>query len=140
MGFDAASDPTRREALNRARDTGKPTATDPLRLIQDSERQGGFVVFLPVYKPGYPQNSLEERRLNLQGYVSGAFRIDDMMNTALKGAKLDDIKIRLFDARGGKKNVCSMSIAQRGSIHSICRLKRTKAFSRRRSREPFHSR
>ena len=103
MGFDAASDPTRREALNRARDTGKPTATDPLRLIQDSERQGGFVVFLPVYKPGYPHNSLEERRLNLQGYISGAFRIDDMMNTALKGAKVDDIEIRLFDARGGEK-------------------------------------
>ena len=103
MGFDAASDPTRREALNRARDTGKPTATDPLRLIQDSERQGGFVVFLPVYKPGYPHNSLEERRLNLQGYISGAFRIDDMMNTALKGAKGDDIEIRLFDARGGEK-------------------------------------
>src|ERR1044071_5483088 len=103
MGFDAASDPTRREALNRARDTGKPTATDPLRLIQDSERQGGFVVFLPVYKPGHPQNSPEERRLNLQGYISGAFRIDDMMNTALKGAKVDDIEIRLFDARGGGK-------------------------------------
>ena len=103
MGFDAASDPTRREALNRARDTGKPTATDPLRLIQDSERQGGFVVFLPVYKPGYPHNSLEERRLNLQGYISGAFRIDDMMNTALKGAQGDDIEIRLFDARGGEK-------------------------------------
>jgi len=103
MGFDAASDPTRREALNRARDMGKPTATDPLRLIQDSKRQGGFVVFLPVYKPGHPQNSLEERRLNLQGYISGTFRIDDMMNTALKGAKLDDIEIRLFDARGGEK-------------------------------------
>ena len=75
LGFDAASDPTRREALNRARDTGKPTATDPLTLLQDVEREGGFVVFLPIYKPGRPQNNLEERRLNLQGYVSGAFRI-----------------------------------------------------------------
>jgi PAS domain S-box-containing protein len=103
LGFDAASDPTRREALNRARDTGKPTATDPLRLLQDSERRGGFVVFLPVYKPGRPQNSLEERRLNLHGYVSGVFRIDEMMNNALKDAKTDDIEIRLFDARDGEK-------------------------------------
>jgi len=103
LGFDAASDPTRREALNRARDTGEPTATDPLTLIQDIEREGGFVVFLPIYKPGSPQNSLQERRLNLQGYVSGAFRIRDMMNTALKGAKMDGIEIRLYDARGGEK-------------------------------------
>jgi PAS domain S-box-containing protein len=103
LGFDAASDPTRREALDRARDTGRPTATDPLRLIQDIEHEGGFVVFLPVYRPGHPQNSLQERRLNLKGYVSGAFRIRDMMNTALKGAKVEDIEIRLYDARGGEK-------------------------------------
>ena len=103
LGFDAASDPTRREALNRARDTGEPTATDPLTLIQDIEREGGFVVFLPIYKPGRPQNSLQERRLNLQGYVSGAFRIRDMMKTALKGAKMEGIEIRLYDARGGEK-------------------------------------
>ena len=103
LGFDAASDATRREALNRARDTGEPIATDPLTLIQDVEREGGFLVFLPVYKPGRPQNSLQDRRLNLQGYVSGAFRIREMMNTALKGAKMEDIEIRLYDARGGEK-------------------------------------
>jgi PAS domain S-box-containing protein len=103
LGFDAASDPTRREALNRAGDTGKPTATDPLTLIQDIQREGGFVVFLPVYKPGRSQNSLQERRLNLQGYVSGAFRIRDMMSMALKDAKVEDIEIRLYDVSGGEK-------------------------------------
>jgi PAS domain S-box-containing protein len=119
LGFDAASDLTRREALNRARDTGKPTATDPLRLIQDSERQGGFVVFLPVYKPGRPQNSLEERRLNLQGYVSGAFRINEMINAALKGANMEDIEIRLYDARGGEKKrlLYEHRSKERGSEH-----------------------
>jgi PAS domain S-box-containing protein len=103
LGFDAASDPTRRDALNRARDTGKPTATDPLTLIQDIQREGGFVIFLPIYKPGRPQNTLQERRLNLRGYVSGAFRIRDIMNAALKGAKVEDIEIRLYEARGGEK-------------------------------------
>jgi PAS domain S-box-containing protein len=103
LGLDALSDPIRREALNRARDTGKPTATDPLTLIQDFEREGGFVVFLPIYKPDLPREALEERRLNLQGYVSGAFRIREIMNTALKGEKMEDIGIRLYDAKGGEK-------------------------------------
>jgi PAS domain S-box-containing protein len=104
LGFDTASDHARREALNRARDTGKPTATDPLTLVQDIEREGGFVVFLPIYKPGRSLNSLQERRLNLQGYVSGAFLIRDMMNAALKGAKMEGIEIRLYDDdRGGEK-------------------------------------
>jgi PAS domain S-box-containing protein len=35
--------------------------------------------------------------------VSGAFRIRDIMNTALKSAKLDDIEIRLYDAGGVEK-------------------------------------
>jgi PAS domain S-box-containing protein len=103
LGFDAASDATRRDALNQARDTGEPIATDPLTLIQDFEREGGFVVFLPVYKPGRPHHTAEERRLNLQGYVSGAFRIREMMNTALKGAQVEDIEIRLYDARDGER-------------------------------------
>jgi len=137
LGFDAASDPARREALNRARDTGQPTVTDPLTLIQDIEREGGLVVFLPIYKPGLPQNSLQERRVNLQGYVGGAFRIRDMMNTVLRGAMVRDIEIRLYDAPGGEKKVCYMSIAQRTSSHRIYRLNRTKAFNRRRSRESF---
>src|SRR5262245_48088118 len=103
LGFDAASDPARREALNRARDTGQPTATDPLTLIQDIERDGGLVVFLPIYRSALPHDTLEERRVNLQGYVSGAFRIRDMMNTVLKGAKVEDIEIRLYDGSGGEK-------------------------------------
>ncbi|MGE5303709.1 MAG: CHASE domain-containing protein [Alphaproteobacteria bacterium] len=103
LGFDAASDPTRREALNRARDTGKPTATDPLTLMQDIEGQRGFVIFLPIYKPGHSPNSVQDRRLNLQGYVSAALRIRDIMNIALKGAKVEGIEIRLYDAGGGEK-------------------------------------
>ena len=109
LGFDAASDPARREALDRARDTVKPTATDPLILVQDIEREGGFVVFLPIYKPGRSLNSLQERRLNLQGYVSGAFLIRDMMNAALKGAKVEGIEIRLYDdEKGGEKKTSAL--------------------------------
>ena len=107
LGFDAASDPTRREALNRARDTGKPTATEPLTLIPNVELEPGFVVYLPIYKSGHPQNSLKERRLNLEGYVSGVFRIAEMVKTSLRGANTKDLEIRLYDdndKRGGEKN------------------------------------
>ncbi|HUK40569.1 MAG TPA: CHASE domain-containing protein, partial [Candidatus Acidoferrales bacterium] len=99
LGFDVASDPIRREALDRARDTGKPTATDHLTLIQDVKRDAGFVVFLPVYRFGLSQDSVAERRVNLEGYVVGAFRIRDIMNAALKVSETRDIEIRLYDAR-----------------------------------------
>jgi CHASE1-domain containing sensor protein len=140
LGFDAASDPTRREALNRARDTGQPTATDPLTLIQDIEREGGFVVFLPIYKPGRPQNSPQERRLNLQGYVSGAFRIRDMMTTALKGAKTEDIEIRLYDARGGEKKRLLYEHRSKQLESRDLPVEANEGFSARRSRDSFPSR
>jgi PAS domain S-box-containing protein len=95
LGFDTASDRRRREALDRARDTGLPTATDTLSLISNDEP--GFVVFLPVYYVGRPQNSLQERRLNLQGFVSGAFRIGDIIKSALRNQDAEGFSIRLYE-------------------------------------------
>jgi CHASE1-domain containing sensor protein len=102
LGFDVASDPSRHEALNRSRDTGQPAATEPTTLVQDIERELGFLVFLPIYANGLPQNTPEERRRNLQGYVTGAFRISDMIVASLKGVEARDIEIRLYNDRGGE--------------------------------------
>jgi CHASE1-domain containing sensor protein len=49
LGFDLAFDPVRREALDRARDTGKPTASDQITLIRDTSGEPSFLVFLPIY-------------------------------------------------------------------------------------------
>ena len=104
LGFDVASDPVRREALNQARDTGKPRATDPTTLVQDAELKPGFLVFLPIYRNGLPQRTPEERRRNLQGYATGAFRVSDLIKTSLKGGEEPkDVEIRLYDDTGGGK-------------------------------------
>ena len=104
LGFDVASDPIRREALNQARDTGKPRATDPTTLVQDAELKPGFLVFLPIYRNGLPQRTPEERRRNLQGYATGAFRVSDLIKTSLKGGEEPkDVEIRLYDDTGGGK-------------------------------------
>src|SRR6185369_8238167 len=50
LGFDLASEPIRREALDRARDTGRAAASDPLTLIRRRESEPSFVVLVPVYK------------------------------------------------------------------------------------------
>jgi len=48
LGFDLASDPCRRRALERAAETGLPTATSPLRLAQSDGTSLGFLVVTPV--------------------------------------------------------------------------------------------
>jgi hypothetical protein len=53
LGFDVASDPTRFEALTRARDSEKPVATGRILLVQDTAQQFGFGVYLPFTRPAY---------------------------------------------------------------------------------------
>jgi signal transduction histidine kinase/CHASE1-domain containing sensor protein len=96
-GFDATSVPDRLEALQHARDTGQPTATGRLTLGQDHGRQFGLLIFLPLYNPALPQATLEERRQNLYGYVTGVFQISAMVEPALQGVEPGDIELWIED-------------------------------------------
>ncbi|MBI4340720.1 MAG: CHASE domain-containing protein [Candidatus Omnitrophica bacterium] len=75
LGFDLATEPTRRSAAEHARDTGELTATSRLTLHVDVDAaEPAFILLLPVYRNGLPQRTLEERRTALHGYVAGGFR------------------------------------------------------------------
>lgn len=97
FGFDIASNPARREALNQARDTGKPIATSRITLVQEAEKQFGVLVVMPVYRNGFPSNTLETRRRNLKGYVVGVFRGGDIVKAALQGLHQEEFVYRLRD-------------------------------------------
>jgi signal transduction histidine kinase/integral membrane sensor domain MASE1 len=117
LGFDVASDFIRFQALSEARDTGKPIATAWVTLVQETENKPAFLVFLPIYLHGLPQNTLEERRHNLQGYVVGVFRINEMVEASLEGTDREGIVIHLHDeATPGWKYLLysSLSDDQRG--------------------------
>jgi PAS domain S-box-containing protein len=92
-----ASDPERFEAVQRARDTGQPSATGRLMLVQEPGREAGIVVFLPIDSPGLPPTTLAERHQRLQGYVTGVFRIGAMVEAALAGLKQESITLWIED-------------------------------------------
>ena len=71
LGFDMYSDPVRREAMARARDTGLPAATGRVDLAQGpgDPQEAGFVVFLPAYSGSRAPSSVDERRARLLGWV-----------------------------------------------------------------------
>jgi signal transduction histidine kinase len=95
LGYDLASDETRRIALHRARDTGEETATGRIQLVQDrGGNQYSFLVFLPVYRQ--PADSVMRRRQLLLGYLLGVFRVADVVEESL--ANLDnEIDFYIFD-------------------------------------------
>jgi len=92
LGYDLASDRTRRLALERARDSGKLAATARIRLVQEvTEAQYSFLVFLPIYEASFSPSSttLAERRRSLDGYVLGVFRVADVVEEALQDLDYD---------------------------------------------------
>jgi signal transduction histidine kinase/CHASE1-domain containing sensor protein len=97
LGLDIASAPDRLEALQHARDTGQPTATGRLALVQAPDRPSGLLIFLPLYGPALPHATLEERRQHLHGYVTGVFQIGAMVEAVLQGLEREGLVLRIED-------------------------------------------
>ncbi|KKL27082.1 hypothetical protein LCGC14_2388740, partial [marine sediment metagenome] len=97
VGFDLASDPTRLEALNRARDTGQVQATARITLVQETAKQYGILVFQPIYQNGTSPETVTERRLQLLGFALGVLRLGDIIGVEAKEHNDTPMEIFIFD-------------------------------------------
>lgn len=98
LGLDAWSTPVRREAMETARDSGMPAITGKLILAADQGRDAppGFIMYLPLFAHGQPQNTVSQRRANLIGWVSATFHMDDFM-ASLYGKPVSGLSIAIYD-------------------------------------------
>ena len=83
IGFDVGSDPVRLAALERARDTGKPTATERIMLVQEGEPKFSVLVFSPLFAKGLPATTVAERRMALQGFTVAVLNMEKLLLAAL---------------------------------------------------------
>ena len=97
QGLDVASEPVRREAVARARDTGRITASGPIRLVNESEGQLAVLAFAPVYGVGRVPPTVAQRRRAIRGYTTGAFRLGDLVDKAIGVLPRDGMRVALFD-------------------------------------------
>ena len=84
FGLDFLSDPARRAAALRAIRTTQPAATAPVRLVQDSGDQRGFLIMLPYYLGGNQRPLRPDRPERFGGVVYAAFRTEDLLNATLR--------------------------------------------------------
>ena len=97
LGFDNYADPTRRAAMDEARDTDMAVISGKLLLQEtDGHVRAGFLMFLPVYKSGIPHDTLAKRRANLIGWVYASSRLHAMME-GIRGEGYTDLDIELHD-------------------------------------------
>ena len=85
LGYDMSTEPMRRAALDRARDTGVATVSGKLGVMRDGDhfRDAGFLIYVPVYESGDVPTTLTERRQQLFGFVFSSFKAGDLFRDIL---------------------------------------------------------
>jgi CHASE1-domain containing sensor protein len=117
LGYDMFAEPLRREAMERARDTGKSAASAKLTLMQEiaPAKQAGFLIYFPVYAGGTVPDSIAERRTRLQGFVYCAFRATDLFESLFNEEK-GAAQLEIFDGfNTNNANLIFRSVAEKAS-------------------------
>jgi diguanylate cyclase (GGDEF)-like protein/PAS domain S-box-containing protein len=98
LGFDVYSEPIRRNAMERARDTGEAALTGKLQLIQEDGKdpQNGVIMYSPIYRKNVPSSTVLDRQVAIIGWVSGLYRMGDLMNGIL-GTQAKNIDFKIYD-------------------------------------------
>jgi CHASE1-domain containing sensor protein len=85
MGYDMFTEPVRRQAMEKARDTRAPVASGKVFLIQEqtdpANQRPGFLIYAPVYrKPKDGEISTQSDLRNaLLGFVYSPYRVDEFL-------------------------------------------------------------
>lgn len=92
LGFDLSSNKTRYETLKNSMYSDKPLASSSIKLVQDGT--SAFLIFMPLYTQ--TSITIEQRKKNLEGFILGVFKIDDIFVNALKNLYTQNIILELM--------------------------------------------
>jgi signal transduction histidine kinase len=102
FGYDMFSNPTRRKAMELARDNDVAMLSGRVELVQETnvDVQFGTLMYVPVYKKGLPTNTIEQRRVAIMGWVYSPYRMKDLMQGILgyhDVVSQDRIQMQVYD-------------------------------------------
>ncbi|KFK91831.1 MULTISPECIES: CHASE domain-containing protein [unclassified Serratia (in: enterobacteria)] len=96
-GIDVGSETVRREAILAAINTGQPTLSGSLHLVQDDRKTPGVLLFVPVYAYGSNPVTPEERQASLVGLLYSPIIIADLLHNIPEFSNRR-VDIELFDS------------------------------------------
>ncbi len=103
LGFDMFSEPTRRAAMERARDNSEVAISGKVVIAGDafsgtqSQQQPGFIMYVPVFTRQVRTANRDERGAALTGFVFSPFRMHDLMRGILDEGVLQVLDMQVFD-------------------------------------------
>ncbi|MFZ6874201.1 CHASE domain-containing protein [Undibacterium sp. Di27W] len=99
LGFDLYSEPGRRAAIERARDTGHLSTTSPLNIIRTDRAKDvtGSLIFAPVYARNSSPSTLDERRAAFRGVVLSVLQVEELVRHVFSEDIRKQVLFRLRD-------------------------------------------
>lgn len=104
LGTDYFAEPSRRPAMEAARDSAGIAVSNKVKLPDEDETQvqAGYRMYLPVYKNGMPQTTSVERRASIAGWIYAAFSMDGLMDNIL--GERTSITVDVYDGGDERGN------------------------------------
>lgn len=78
-GFDVGSEAARRKGIEDAIRTGEVTLTRRITLLQDGKKRPGFLLYMPMYKPGATLVTAQDRMANLMGVIYAPIVVEEFL-------------------------------------------------------------
>jgi signal transduction histidine kinase/CheY-like chemotaxis protein len=103
-GLDFATEPRRRIAAERARDSGTPVLSRRIVYAIEGNPQKGVELFVPVYRMGAPAGTVTERREALVAWAVAAFPVDGFVQSSMDDTK-SVISVQVFDGPADPGNL-----------------------------------
>lgn len=111
IGYDMSTELIRREAIERAGDSGEPAATGKVSLLQETEesKQAGFLIYVPVYEGGSVPAESSERKSKLKGFVYSPVRAQDFLDDVRQSLNSQNISFKLYDSEKSAENLLAQT-------------------------------
>jgi signal transduction histidine kinase len=105
LGYDGYTNPVRREAMDRAIDSGKPAMTGRVTLVSESRpNRSSFLLYVPIYKEGEPTETREQRRSAVLGISYMAVDFKTLAEAVYDSGRSPNLAIKVLDAEADTKN------------------------------------
>ncbi len=98
IGYDMFTIPTRKAAMEKARDMGQPITSGKVILQQETDprKKISFIIYVPVYSGIALPTTVEQRRAALRGFVFSPFRTGDVFASILENQGRD-VAVAIYD-------------------------------------------